>query len=332
MSGPRPSLSRSAKFSGVKIPKSPGSIGEVVDVDHAVVLEVPADGKLVPDGDPERLELLREADSGQHQKHRRLVRPAGDDHLALGADGLADAAAHELDADGTVALEDEPLDEHSRDDLEVRPALRRMEERVGGGAAQAVPLRELEARDALRAVDVQVRDVLVARLHGCLEHQVGEARQRAAVRYRERPADAVERVLPTLVVLGPLEVRQDLVVGPARAAVRRPAVEVGAVAAQVDHRVDRAGAADHAPARKVEAASAEPGLGLAEEIPVEARLEDDREHRRHVDLRGGVRAAGLQELHGHVGVLGETGGEHAARRPGADDHVIRHGSAPSVDG
>ncbi len=126
-------------------PEEPGLVGEVVDVDHAVVLEVPADGKLLPHGDPEQLELLGGPDPGEHQQHRRLVRAGGEDHLALGADGLADAGAHELDADGAVALEDEPLDEHTRDDLEVRPALRRMEEGVGGRAAQAVPLRELEA-------------------------------------------------------------------------------------------------------------------------------------------------------------------------------------------
>ena len=160
-------------------------------------------------------------------------------------------------------------------DLQVRPPLGRVEEPVGGAAAQAVPLGELEARDALRAVDVQVVDVLVAGLHGGLEHQVGEPAHRAAVGHRERAADAVELVLAALVVLGALEVGQHLVVRPARAAVRRPPVEVGAVAAQVDHRVDRARASDHATARQVEPSTAEARLGLAEQVPVQARLEDD---------------------------------------------------------
>ena len=66
----------------------------------------------------------------------------------------------ELDAHGAVALEDDALDEDVRADLEIGPVRRRMEERVRRAAAHAVPLRELEARDPLGLVDVQVLDVL----------------------------------------------------------------------------------------------------------------------------------------------------------------------------
>ena len=131
----------------------------------------------------------------------------------------------------------------------------------------------------------------------------------------------------TLVVLGPLEVREHLVVRPARAALLGPAVEVGAVTAEVDHRVDRARAADHAAAREVQAPAAEAGLLLAEEIPVEVGLEDEREHRRDVQLRCGVRPSRLQQEHRDVRVLAQAAGEHAARSPGSDDHVVSHGRA-----
>ena len=94
--------------------------------------------------------------------------------------------------------------------------------------------------------------------------------------------------------------------------------------AQVDHRVDRARAADHAAAGEVEPASAEPGLLLAVQVPVEARLEGDGEHRRDVELRCGVRAACLEHAHRDVRVLAQTSGEHAPRRAGSDDHVISH--------
>ena len=117
----------------------------------------------------------------------------------------------------------------------------------------------------------------------------------AAVGHRERASDAVELVRAALVVLGPLEVRQHLVVRPARAALLGPAVEVGAVAAEVDHRVDRARAPDHPAAREVQAPPAEARLLLAEEVPVEVRLEDEREHRRDVQLRCGVRPSRLQQ-------------------------------------
>ena len=105
------------------------------------------------------------ADSGEHEQHGRLVGAGGEDHLALGAHGLAHAVADELDADGAVALEDDPLDE---DAVAVTSRFgllgRRVQERIRRAAPHAVALRELEARDALRAVDVQVLDQLVAGL------------------------------------------------------------------------------------------------------------------------------------------------------------------------
>ena len=204
------------------------------------------------------------------EQYRRLVRARGDDDLAPGPDGLADAVLDELDADGAVALEDEALDEDAGPHLQVRPPCCRVQERVRGAAAHAVPLGELEAGDALGPVDVQVVDQLVAGLRRGLELRVDQRAHRAAVGDRERAADAVELALATLVVLGALEVRQDLVVRPAGAAELRPLVEVGAVSPQVDHRVDRARAADHAPAREVQPAPAETRLGLAVEVPVEA--------------------------------------------------------------
>ena len=50
-----------------------------------MVLHVATDRQALAYGDPEWSELLLEADSGQHQQHRRLVRAGGEDHLALGA-------------------------------------------------------------------------------------------------------------------------------------------------------------------------------------------------------------------------------------------------------
>ncbi len=140
---------------------------------------------------------------------------------------------------------------------------------------------------------------------GRLEHRVDERVHRAAVGHRHRAAGAVVGVLAALVVLRALEVRQHVVVAPALAAGGRPAVVVGAVAADVDHRVDRAAAAEHPAPRQVQAAVAEPGLGLAEQVPVEARLEQRRERGRDVDLRLGVLAAGLEQRHAHVGVLAQ---------------------------
>ena len=187
-----------------------------------MVLQVASDRQLLAHGDPERRELLLEADPGEHQQHRRLIRARRDDHLALGADRLAHAVPHDVDADGAVALEDDPLDERAVLHLEVRPVGRRVEVGVGGAAAQAAALRELEAADAVLHRAVQIRVRRVARLDGGLEHQVDERMHGAAVGDGLRAADAVEGVLAALVVLAALEVRQHLVVAPARRSPPRP--------------------------------------------------------------------------------------------------------------
>ena len=124
-----------------------------------------------------------------------------------------------------------------------------------------------------------------------------------------------------------LKYGQHLVVRPARAALLGPAVEVGAVTAEVDHRVDRARASDDPAAREVQTPPTEARLFLAEEVPVEVGLEHEREHRRDVQLRCGVRPSRLQQEDRDVRVLAQAAGEHAARGPGSDDHVVSHGRA-----
>ena len=292
-----------------------------------MVLQVLADRQILAHRDPEELEILGRPDPGEHEQHGRLVRAAGDDDLALRTHRLAHAVVNELDTHGAIALEDDALDEDVRADLEVGPVRHRMEERVRRAAAHAVPLRELEARDSLGLVDVQVLDVRIPGVDRGFQLRLDERGHGAAVGHRERPADAVELVRAPLVVLGALEVREHLVVRPARAALLGPAVEVGAVTAEVDHRVDRARAADHPAAREVQTPPTEARLFLAEEVPVEVGLEDEREHRRDVQLRCGVRPSRLQQEDRDVRVLAQAAGEHAARGPGSDDHVVSHGRA-----
>ena len=284
-------------------PEERRHVADVVEVRHRVVLEVAADRQLLAHLDPERLQLLAEPDAGEHQQHRRLVRARREDHLALGADRLALPPADELDADGAVPLEDDPLDVDGVAHLQVRPVDHRVEIRVGGAAAEAAALRELEAADAVLLCTVQVVVRRVAGLHGRLEHQVDERVHRTAVGDGLRAADAVVLALAALVVLAALEVRQHLVVAPARRAARRPVVVVEAVAAQVDHRVDRAAAADHAAAREVQPPVPQAGLLVAGQVPVQVRLEHDREHRRDVDLRRVVGTARLEQEDAHVRVL-----------------------------
>ena len=156
-----------------------------------------------------------------------------------------------------------------------------------------------------------------------LDHRVDQRVHGAAVGHAERAADAVEGVLAALVVLRALEVRQHLVVAPALGAAGRPVVVVGAVAADVDHRVDRARAAEHATARQVQPPVAEARLLLAVEVPVDARLEAAGKAAAS-GSPAGCPGPGLEHRDLDVGVLAQARGEHAARRAGADDHVVVH--------
>jgi hypothetical protein len=60
-----------------------------------------------------------------------------------------------FDADRAVALEEDAPHEDAAVDGQVRPAGDGVQERIGGAAAQAVPLRQLEPADALLVLAVQ---------------------------------------------------------------------------------------------------------------------------------------------------------------------------------
>ena len=197
-----------------------------------------------------------------------------------------------------------------------------MEEGRRGRAPQPISLRQLEAADALLRSAVEVEVVRVPCSDARLDHRVDRRVQRPAVRHGERSADAVELVRAPLVVLRALEVGQHLVVAPALGPVCRPAVEVGAVAARVDHRVDRAAATDDLPTRQEQSPAVEAWLRVAEQVPVDARLEQHRESDRHGDLRPAVVAACLEQRHLDIGILAEPRSEHAACRSSTDDHVV----------
>ena len=147
---------------------------------------------------------------------------------------------------------------------------------------------------------------------------------RAAVADAQRPADAVVAARAALVVLGALEVRQDVVVAPAVEAHGRPLVVVGAVPADVDHRVERARAPEDAPARQVVAAVVQARLGLAEQRPVPVAGEVRPERERHVDLGRVVGRPRLDDRDPHVRILAQPMRDDTARRARAHDHVVVH--------
>ncbi len=137
----------------------------------------------------------------------------------------------------------------------------------------------------------------------------------------EGTARAVELVDETLVVLRLPEVGQDSVVAPAVVAEIAPRVVVEAVAADVDHRVDRRAAAERATLRIVHPAIVQLGLRHGRESPVDVRARELREARRHMDQRIPVPSTCLEQQDPVVRLLAQAGGDGASGGAGADDDV-----------
>src|SRR5438309_4132158 len=100
-------------------------------------------------------------------------------------------------------------------------------------------------------------------------------------------------------------------------------VEILGLAADIDHAVDRGGAAQHLAARPVDAAVAGAGIGLGLVAPIDAGIgEGLAKAERDVDPAVVVLAAGLEQQHLCRRALAQSRRHGAARRPRADHDEI----------
>ena len=237
--------------------------------------------------------------------------------------------AVDLDAGGAVAVQQDAVDVGAGDQREVLAPQHRVQVGDRRRAAHPAALGDLIPAHAvlLGAVEVVVggKAGLQARLHERLTRAVAAA----VLAHSQRSAGAVQLTGPALVVLGADEVREHVIPAPALEAHGGPTVVVGAVAADVDHRVDRRRATEGPPARQVALPAGEAGLGVGDERPVVLARRDREDARRKVDLVGGVGGARLQQAHRHVRVLGQACGKHTTSRAGTGDHVVIGHWAPS---
>ena len=124
------------------------------------------------------------------------------------------------------------------------------------------------------------------------------------------------------VVLDRLEDRQHVVPAPARVAETLERVVVRAVAAVVDHAVDRAGPAERLAPHPVLDLLRRPERARGV-VPRGRRVAQQlAEPPRHGDQRVGVLVACLDQQHVDPRVRGEAVGEHTPRRSCADDDVV----------
>ena len=297
----------------------------VAEDEIRMILQVAADaGQVGVHGDALLLEFAARADARQHQQLRRLQRAGREYDFTPRAQRADLATLPHLDADRARAVEQDAQHLRVRLDRQVVAAADvRQQVRARCAPPFAVLLRDLVEADAflLRAVEIVgerqaglPRGFQVARM----ERVAG-----AQVAHPQRAVAAVPRIVEALVVLAQAEVRQHVVVAPAFVAERGPAVVVDAMAADIDHRVDRRRTAQHLAARLVADAPAEARLRHRVEGPV---VDAGRHHRdragRHVDERAVAAAAGLEHADGHGRVLGQPPGDDAAARTAAHDDVV----------
>ena len=243
-------------------------------------------------------------------------------------EALETTLADHLDAGAALAVEQEPDGARVGQDLQARVVGDRPEERPVGGLAAPVARRELRELDAVRRGAVGVRvdrePGRPARLDDREVDRVGVV----ARGHVPRSADAVELRLATVVVLRPAQQRQHVGVGPAVVAEVGPVIEVAGPAADVEHPVHRARAAEHAAPRPLDLPPVQLGLGDRPQVVVLRPALELEDAVGVADRRVGVPRARLQQQHAHAGVdeparddgPGRAGPDHDDLRPGGRRH------------
>ncbi len=222
-----------------------------------------------------------------------------------------------------LAVEQQPVRQHAGLDPQVRPRQGRPKIGVGRAPASAVMHGHVEGAEALLLRAVQVAANRIARLPRRLDEGVVKRIALTAALGVERPAAAAIGVVTPCVVFRPLEIGQDIGIGPTGGAQLPPMVEVARIAAHINHAVDAGGTAEHPTARAMHSSPAEMGLRLAIVAPVvTAAVHRDRQGRRHLDDRAAVAAAGLQQQHSIPAVATQPVGQYAAGGSGADDDIV----------
>jgi hypothetical protein len=286
---------------------------------HSSTDVAPHAGQLDALRDPVARELVGRSDAREHEQLRRLQRAGAQDDLAAGLD----RAAGNVDARAARAREAQPQHPRAGVDREVAMIGDGLDERGRPRLAHAVADRELRIADAVERGAVVV---VVERDAGLLRgrHHRGEHRVRLVARRDPQwPAGAVQLVGAAIEVLDRLEHGQHVVPAPAGTAAVGPTVVVQAMAADVDHPVERARAAHHLAARPVQAPPGAPLLGLGVVRPVDLGEPELRPAPRVVDRRVGRGPAGLDERHRRAAVEQRTRGRAAGRAPADHDVVVR---------
>ncbi len=295
--------------------------GRVVDDADQQVVDQPLPHRQVDHRPhPDLLEVRHRPDPRAQQQPRRLEHPGTEDRLPRPDRLDRPARAADPDAGHPPVPERQPDDVGPGAHRQVRLPAHRLDE--GAVAVDPLPVADRRAVPAGAVEDaaVEVGVLPEARLRPGGDHR---RRQRVVGRQVRRPQPRLQR----------LEGGPDVVPAPAGAAEGGPAVVVGARAAQPDHPVQAAGAAEHPAARHGVGAARGAGLGNGAVGPVDVAPPEREVGARGADRGAVVRPAGLQQEDAAGGVGREPVREGAAGRARADDHDVvgrgHRGQAPS---
>ena len=310
-------------------------------MDHAhgvMVLQVLADAGIV--GDDRQAERARQrgrAEARDLQQMRRPDRASGQHDVAVRMRRQRAAFAGEGNAGGAARRRLDAQHHGPGDDAQIGAAADRREKGARRTEAAAPADAALVGEDAFLRRAIVVR---VAR-HPAFGPAIQEGRddrmQRGDVGDMLRSAGPAMRAVA--VVFEAAEIRQHLVMRPAPAAGLRPIVEIPRRSAHPEMPVDRGGAAEHPPARRMDRPVVHAGAGFGDEIPVKARIAKGLEKAGR-DLEVGMPRlpTGFQQQHTAARIGGEAVGQHAAGAARADDDVVpialegvgRHAAAARV--
>ena len=276
------------------------------------------------------------ADAGQLQDLWRLDGAGRQDDLASGLHRLVTAMPAEGNArraDTAFPFEFNAGDMRMGDHPQIGPPPRRIEIGFLRREPHAVLLRDLIGAEAVLAGAVIVGIVRVATTLGSLDQQVERRIAVAKPADIQRPATAMIFIILAgeFAMFGAPEIGKHVGIAPAAVATLRPAVIVGLLAADIEHRVDRRRAAKHLASRLFDPPVVAGRIGLGLEHPVHRRVD----HRldvtgRNVDQRVAVLAASFKKHHAHRRIFAQPRGKHTSGGPAANNHIICSHHAPIV--
>ena len=254
-------------------------------------------------------ELIAISDAGEHQQLRTVDRAAAQHHFATRPHHLPASTLVELDADGTVPVEEHLGRRGLREKSQVGALERRPQVGIRGAPPGAPALGDARFAEAFGHSPIGLLDSISAFLDG-LQPCGGGRAGAALARDGQRAA------------LDAAEIRLEVGVVPLLARGRAPLVVVGGEAAHPHHRVHRRRAAEHLASWPIDLAPVELLLRLGAIVPVHLAAEELREARGDVDELVLVLGPGF-EHHDLRGLIrAESIGHHRSGRARSHDDVV----------